>query len=116
EKILDLVVTVMRTEVRTDLAVWYFWLARIVPKLIPRKQSPAKTSSCVTGGRLQPDVLERALTLNQAICNAIQSHTARHAQVFHPSFFMDMPDDTHHHVFSYLLDASRDVHMKLGQF
>src|SRR5438445_4669209 len=105
----------MRPQVRTGLAVRRLGRARVVPKLVPDEQSSAKTSARIASGGLEPDVLKWAFTLNYPVRDAIESHAAGHAQIFHTRFLVNVPDDPHHNVLSDLLDAGSDVHVKLRQ-
>ena len=77
KKLLNFFIAVRRTEERADLGI--INIVRdpsIIEQLMPREQSRAQSSPCITRGRLNPDIFKRAFSQNASISYAIERNTA----------------------------------------
>jgi hypothetical protein len=81
---LDLLVREARSQKRRLLSIVIHptgHRARSVQQLVPDKQRRAQRATGVTGGRLNPDMLERSIAENAAISHAVKRYTAGQAKL-----------------------------------
>ena len=90
-------------------------LSRLVFQSVPCRQGHADCTPGVTGGRLDPQAFERALTQDPPVADAVQGHTAGETQVLRTGFAVDRPGQAQHHFFRDVLDRPRQIHLSLRQ-
>src|SRR5437588_8438061 len=86
-----------RPEQATLLSVAATWLTRLAEQLMPDEQGSTQGPAGVTGGRLNPDIVERSLAQQPAVGHAVERHPAGQYQVFHPAPAMQIASEAQHH-------------------
>ncbi len=77
------------------------WLAQ---KPVPKRKRHADGTTRVAGRRLNPDFLERPLTQDAAVGDAIERDTAGKTQVSQTGLAMGEPRHLEHHLFGDVLN------------
>ena len=86
---------------------------RLIEMAVPDVQRHADGSTCVAGGRLDPDLVEDLLAENPAVADAVQRDAARQAQVAEPGPLPRVARHLQHGLFGDVLDRSREIHFAL---
>jgi hypothetical protein len=82
---------------------------------VPDEEGGPQRASRVAGGRLDPDVLERALAEQLAVRHAVQRDASGEHQVPQPGLPVDVAAHAEHGVLGERLDARRQIHVPLLQ-
>src|SRR5215210_8774655 len=77
--------------------------------------SDTQCAARVTRGRLDPQMLERALAKKPAVADTIERDTACKHEILHPRLAMSRARHTQHDLFAHYLDGAREIHLSLGQ-
>src|SRR5262245_57364153 len=96
---LDLLAFKFRTEEAALLDVAAPNAPRFVAKLVPREERSAEGSAGVSGGRLNPDILEGAFTQQLAVGHTIQRDAAGENQILHAGLLVNVTSDAENNVF-----------------
>ena len=90
-------------------------LPLVAQELMPHEQSGAQRASCVARRRLNPEVLERCLSQDSAVGDAIEGHAAGQGEVLHAGLLVDVPGCPQHGLLGDRLNGGGDIHFPLRQ-
>ena len=82
-------------------------------QLVPDEQRRAERSTGITGGGLNPDVVERPLAHEASVGHTIQGHAAGHHEPLLAGLGADVAAHAQDRVLGHGLDAGREVHVVL---
>ena len=77
--------------------------------------SATPSAARVAGGRLNPQLVERALAQNPPVGHAVERDAAGQAEFLHPRLGVDVPGHPQHDLLGDGLDRGGEVHVALGQ-
>ena len=87
-------------------------LALFAQELMPNRKSCADRAAGVTGGRLDPDVLEGAVAQNLAVGNAIERDAAGKTEIIETVLARERTSQPEHDLFGDLLNRGCNVHVE----
>src|SRR5688500_6334269 len=89
--------------------------ARLLQMAVPNQLCHTQRTARITGGRLDPQLLERSFAENPTVADAVERHATRETQVLHSGFAMDRACHAQHDLFADHLHGPRKVHLLLRQ-
>ena len=78
------------------------------------KSAAPSAPSRVSSGRLDPQILERALSENSPVPNAVQSDATRHDEIRQPRQLVGVARRPEHDFFGNFLNGRGDIHLALA--
>src|SRR5262245_59163002 len=88
----------------------YAWFAEIP---MPDSKRNTDSPSRVARRGLDPDVVKQAFPQEQSVSHTVERHPARHTELFHPGFALNITRHLQHYFFSNFLNATGEVHLPL---
>jgi hypothetical protein len=88
-------------------------MTRFPKMIVIRSERRTNATTCVTRSRLNPNILERAISQDFTVRNTIQRHPTRKAQILDTRFRRERLCHPQHDLFRHGLNRSGNIHVKL---
>ena len=87
----------------------------LVHELVPNKERRPECTSSISGGRLDPQFLERTFSEDSPVPDAVQSDATGHDEIRQPRQLVSVTRRPEHDLFGDFLDGRGDIHFTLRE-